>query len=177
MKKKNFKIKLNKKIGHELAIGIILILAIFVGAIAVICSKKEIRRLSELEKNFEMHAPVSVAAKKTEKPARQEDKCKSRYYEGETDIYGWADPNLQDGDGIIINIIPEDVESLPIKNISDLKNFTVRLIDPGAVLKKKLDASTKDNLVKFTVRGYAEICEKEPPQVSVEQATIAFKKS
>lgn len=176
MKKKRFKIKTNRKIGNELAIGIILILAIAVGTISIVLSKREIAELSEPENNYVAQTPV-VKVKKEQKRITSEKKCQSRYYEGESDIYGWADATIQDGEGVIVSIRPEDVKNLPIKDASVLNNFTVRLVDPDAALQKKFNNSSNDNLVKFTVRGYAEICEKEPPQVSIEQATVAFKKS
>jgi hypothetical protein len=143
---------MNKKIASELAIGIILIVAIVIGGIFWLQGKEQ-----------KVSSPSNNA-------------CKSHYYEGESGVNAWAVSSDQDsGGGIIVRIAKEDAQKLPIKNADG--NLTLRLIDPTDAVQSSLNSATEKKPAAITLKGYAEICEKKPPEVSLEQATVAFKKS
>lgn len=174
MKKKYSNV--NKKIAHEFAIGIIVLLAVAVGAMALTSAKRQIREISSLqEADIEKAAESAKNIKRNQKKIPEE--CQSHYYEGETEIRGWAPSDMQDGEGMIVRIDARDIKNLPIKDPSVFSDLTVRMIDPTAALEEKLTKATKEKPASFTVKGYAEICEKKPPQVSLGQASVAFKKS
>jgi hypothetical protein len=160
---------MNKKIASELAIGIILLIAIVLGGIFWMHDLKQAMSNSQLAES----AKKQLAAKE------DGNACQSHYYEGESKIRGWvapADKNDGKGNGIIVQIKDEDVKNLPIKDTGTLANFTVRLIDPTVQVKNSLSQATEEKPATITIKGYAEICQQQPPQVSLEQATIAFKK-
>ena len=161
----------DKKIASELAIGIIIFLALLVGGIFWISENKqtadEYQKMVILEKQ-----------PKGEENKQSENSCESHYYEGESKIHGWVESSeADDEESIVVYVKDEDVEKLPIKNAEVEGTFTVRIIDPTEEVREDLIGSTEEKPAEFTVKGYAEICEQEPPQVSLKIATVAFKKS
>jgi len=53
--------------------------------------------------------------------------------------------------------------------------LTVKLIDPTDEIKSQIKASSEKSPTTVKIKGYAEVCE-QPPLVSLEPATVAFKK-
>ena len=164
---------MNKKIASELAIGIILLAAIAIGGIFWMSERKQAINDSKLSQSSILlkKQPLSKENKQTETP------CESHYYEGESEVRGWiVSSDKNNGENIIVQIKDEDIKNLPVKNVDALENFTVRLVDPTPQIKKNLIVATEEKPTKITIKGYAEICQK-PPLVSLQKATVAFKKS
>lgn len=164
---------MNKKIASELAIGIILMAAIVIGGIFWMSEKKRAMDDSKLSQSSILlkKQPAPKGTKLTEAP------CESHYYEGESEVRGWiVSSDKNDGENIIVQIKDEDIKNLPVKNVDVLKNFTVRLVDPTPQIKKNLIIATEEKPAKITIKGYAETCQ-HPPLVSLQKATVAFKKS
>lgn len=155
---------MNRKISSQLAIGVILVIAIIVGGIFYFhngkLAKKDIELTTRAEKKNEL-----------------KNSCQSHYYSGESLVRGWIVPDKQGGKGIVVQIASEDVQNLPVKKQADHNNFTVRLIDPTDSVKKDLLKASSQNPVSLTIKGYAEICDVVPPQISLDDAMIAFKSS
>lgn len=160
-----------KKNISELVIIIILLALMVIGGFYWIYSKKNVPD--------NIQAPA-VSEKQISATQSDENKnfCESHYYEGEGIIRGWKNPSDQnEEESIVIRIKDEDIEKLPIKNAKKSENFTVRLIDPTPQVKNSLNLSSEKNPVVIAVKGYAEICQQEIPQVSLAEAKIAFKRN
>ena len=164
---------MNKKIASELAIGIILLIAIIVGGIFWVSKQKQ-SMIKDQPPQAVQYLKKKPIVKNTDQII---DSCKSHYYEGESKVHGWiASTDQNDEKSIIVRIKNEDVKDLPIKNTENSENFTVKLIDPTEQVKNSLSLATEEKPTELTLKGYAEICQQAPPQVSLQQATVAFKK-
>jgi len=170
--------KINKKISSEFAIGIILIVAIIVGGFVWMFENKP---FTENQKSSQI-APIiskqkSPIAKTVPKSQPVADLCTPHYYEGESKVQVWIVSASQEDKSIIIQLKNREEQKLPnVDGTVKDANFTVKLIDPTPGVRKGLLASSKEKPVSITIHGYAEICQ-QPPLVSLQEATIAFKKS
>ena len=170
--------KISKNISSELAIGVILLVAIIVGGIVWMAENKqpiENQQVSQL-------API---ISKQESPIKKEtpviqpvaDVCTPHYYAGESKVQVWLVSAGQENDNsMIIQLKNGEEKKLPSGDIVKNDNFTVKLVDPTAGVRKGLLTSSKENPVSITIHGYAEVCQ-QPPLVSLQEAKIAFKKS
>lgn len=167
----------NKIIRSDVAIGIILILSLIVGATFWINNKKQ---SDQLEKQALAVSETSFKIAKQNKNvvAGKTNTCTPHYYEGKQQISGWMDKGVDSSDGITIQVAKSDVSKFPAKDASNLNSetFTVKLVDATDEVKNQLKDSSEVKPATITIQGYAEIC-KEPPLVSVQPATVAFKKS
>jgi len=165
---------MNKKIASELAIGIILLIAIIIGGIFWVSIQRQSMNNSQLSQSAIVlkKQPVVKKIDKTETP------CQSHYYEGESKVQAWlVSAGQKDENSMIIQLKSGEEKKLPSGDIVKNGNFTVKLIDPTAGVRKGLLASSKEKPVSITIHGYAEICQQPPPLVSLQEATVAFKKS
>ena len=55
-------------------------------------------------------------------------------------------------------------------------HFTATLVDPTAQIRNSLQKATMEKPALITVHGYAQACQ-QSPLVSIQIATIAFKKT
>lgn len=163
---------MNKKIASELAIGVVLLVAFVIAGISWFSSMRvgnEVgENLSQVQQPIRKQTRVMQEEKKTEE-------CKPRYYEGNDKVNAWY--ISEDGDSVVMAISKESAVKLPgemSKNIAEQEEITIKLIDATDEVKKSAKASTKKNPTEITVQGYAEVCQ-QPPLVSLEKATIAFK--
>ena len=169
---------MNKKIANEFAIGIILLAAIIAGSIIWMFENKQ------LAENQQVPQVVPIISKqkspiKKEVPISQPvaDVCTPHYYAGESKVQVWlVSAGQENENSMIIQLKSGEEKKLPSGSVIKNTNFTVKLIDPTAGVRKGLLASSKENPVSITVHGYAEICQ-QPPLVSLQEATVAFKKS
>jgi len=180
-KKTNKKInkKINNKIASEFAIGIILLLAIIVGGIFWMNENKQLAEIQPIASIVPiMSKQKSQVAQTAPVSQPTADVCTPHYYDGESRVQTWIVSDSQENEkGLIIQLKSGEEKKLPgggeaVKNA----NFTVKLIDPTAGVRKGLLTSSKENPVSITIRGYAEVCQ-QLPLVSLQDATIAFKKS
>lgn len=160
---------MNKKIVSELAIAIILLVSIIIGGIFWLSNQRETANDYQSAAIFKKQPVIAETDK-------AKDSCQSHYYEGESRVRVWKVSPNQNDESIVVYVKNEDVENLPIKNVEKSENFTVRLIDPTPEVKNSLSLATEKNPATITIKGYAEICQQEPPQVSLEQAAAAFDK-
>lgn len=169
---------INKKIANEFAIGIILFITVIVGGIIWMCENK---RLAEIQQ-VSQAAPIISKQKIQEKKAvpivqPAADLCTPHYYEGESRVQVWlVSAGQEDKNNMIIQLKSGEYKKLPSSDALKNANFTVKLVDPTAGVRKGLLASSKEKPVSITIHGYAEICQ-QPPLVSLQDATVAFKKS
>lgn len=174
---KNFN-GMNKKITSELAIGIILLTAIIVGSIFWTYKSKQ---LFENQKTSQV-VPIMSKQKnqiKKEVPVNQPETnlCVPHYYEGESKVQVWlVSTDQEDKNNLIIQLKNGEEKKLPSGDIVKNGNFTVKLIDPTAGVRKGLLASSKEKPVSIIIRGYAEICQ-QLPLASLQEAAVAFKKN
>lgn len=173
--------KLNPRIASEFAIGVIIFLAFIIGGIFWFGSTST----EEAPGNLGINLNTSKSKKQTSgenanqqvvESSASDDSCKPHYYEGEKEIKGWF--VSQDENGIVVAVSKDEVSKLPVKDsqlIGEEKDFNYKLVDPTEEVGSKIKASTQENPTTFTVRGYAEVCQ-QPPLLSIQPATIAFKK-
>jgi cbb3-type cytochrome oxidase subunit 3 len=160
---------MNKKIASEFAIGVVLLVTITVGSIFWLYSERQTKDFDQVSQLIPMI--------KQKHEDRAPKKCIPHYYEGKADIQGWMASSDQSNENeIIIQLKSGEEEKLPVKNSELSDNFTVKLIDPTAIVEKSLELATEKKPATITIQGYAEVCN-QPPLVSLQQATIAFKKS
>jgi hypothetical protein len=168
---------INSKIALELAIGVILVVAIAIGGIfwldGIGNEKLVDNSAGQIVKSVE-----DANQTKTENENGQivENACKPHYYEGEKEIKGWF--VSQDENGIIVAVNKDEFSKLPT-DVSQLANnednFNLKLVDPTDEIGLKIKASSKEKPTTFTIHGYAEICQ-QPPLMSLQPATVAFRK-
>ena len=166
---------MRKRIASEFALGVVLLLAIIVGGIFWLKSNSQIRG-SQQDAN---QVASVIPQKKTIQPVKttEETKCSPHYYEGDEKITAWVDSSNDDSkDELVIRIKDEDIKKLPFDEKNLPKNLSVKLIDATKSLKKEIIESTQDKPVSINIKGFADICQ-QPPLVSMQQATVAFKKS
>ncbi len=172
----------NPRLASEFAIGIIFFVAVIIGGIFwyIGIGNKQATKVSENQTTTiakQEEVTQSGSEKASEKLAvASSDDCKPHYYEGEGEVEGWF--VSQSDDGVMLAVKKEELAKLPTENsklTADKDNYTFKLIDPTDEVKTKIKDSSKENPVKLTVRGYAEICQ-QPPLLSLQPATIAFKK-
>jgi hypothetical protein len=167
--------KMQGKIESQFAIGVILLVAIISGGIIWLNSARldlENPQSLILTDSFKNQSKLQ----KTEETSPTEENCKPHYYEGEAQLKGWLVSSDQSGSAVVIRLKDGEAKKLPAKDTQSADNFTVKLIDPTDRIKKELQNSTQENPVVISIRGYAEVCQ-QPPLISLEQATTAFKKS
>ena len=179
-KKINNKIskKMNKKIANEFAIGIILLAAIIAGSIIWMFENKQLAEIQQIAPIVPIMSKQKSQVVQTA-PASQPtaDVCTPHYYDGESKVQVWlVSADQEDKNSMIIQLKSGEERKLPGGDVIKNNNFTVKLIDPTAGVRKGLLTSSKENPVSITIHGYAEICQ-QPPLVSLQEATIAFKKS
>lgn len=171
---------MDKKIASELALGVIIFLAVVVGGVFFLQSRSagnpEQSAQSIPAKTPAVQATAVVADSSTKQDA---ESCEAHYYEGDQQIHVWpvAEPD-ENSDGLVVSIKAEDAKMLPVKQVSenaDISNFTVKLVDASKAVSKKIADASRENPAVITIKGYAEVCE-EPPLVSLQPATVAFKK-
>jgi hypothetical protein len=162
---------MNKKIASEFAIGIIVLLTIIIGGIFWLSKE------NQSGENQWLPQPATSVKQKPISKESQESTCIPHYYEGKTVISGWISSSDQnDGKNLIVELKSGEEKKLPAKISENAANFTVKLIDPTAAVKNKLKLATKEKPATFTIQGYAEVCS-QPPLISLQEASIAFKKS
>jgi hypothetical protein len=178
-KKINKKISkiLNKKIANESAIGIILLVTIIAGGIIWMFESKQ---LAENQQLLQVTPIISIHKNPIKKAVltSQSDTslCTPHYYEGESKVQVWlVSADQENGNSLIIQLKNGEEKKLPSGDVVKNPNFTVKLIDPTAGVRKGLLTSSKEKPVSITIHGYAEICQ-QPPLVSLQEATVAFKK-
>lgn len=167
---KSFKIKF--------AIGFTLVIAIIIGSAFYIFHKKQEEQNLRMEKFLQKNKiNLENRSNSSEEKNSVADSCQSKYYEGESEIRGWAMKTAQSDKSIIVRVENEDILKLPARNTAISSEFTVRLIDPTETVRESLLLATEKKPATINIKGYAEICEQEPPQISLKEASIAFKKS
>lgn len=168
---------MENKISTQFAFGIILLLAILVGGIFVIQDKRISLEEQYYQQSRKKEVQIKVSTVNSEKKNESAKiSCKERYYEGEADVRVWLISSDNDGQKLKVRIKNEDIEKLPTtKADSQSANFVATLIDPTSEIKENLENSSQENPVSLTVHGYAQVCQ-DSPLVSIEQATVAFKK-
>ncbi len=174
---------MNKKLASEFAIGVILLVAFVIGGIFWLKDVRE-GKVADSLKDVTMtndQKQLSTALEKkdsVEKVVIGENNCKPRYYNEEEgqQLSAWF--VSEDESGIVVAIKKDDIEKLPVATDQVTQtegNFQVKLVDSTDVIKARVKASVEKSPVTITIRGYAEICQ-QPPLVSLQSATIAFKK-
>ena len=178
-KKINNKISktMNKKIANEFAIGIILLVTIIAGGIIWMFESKQLAENQQLLQVApiisKQKSPINKAILSSQPAA---DLCTPHYYEGESKVQVWfVSAGQENENSLIIQLKKGEEKKLPSVDAVKNTNFTVKLIDPTAGVRKGLLASSKEKPVSITIHGYAEICQ-QPPLVSLQEATVAFKK-
>ncbi|MEI7621838.1 MAG: hypothetical protein WCJ51_04885 [Candidatus Moraniibacteriota bacterium] len=167
--------KINTKVSSEFAIVVVFLLAVVVGFIFWQKNNEEIQAatLSTSEKPS-VERKIKTLKDKNEDVSKT---CKSRYYEGLIEIAGWF--VSQDEGGIVIAVKKDEISKLPNTDssqyIAEDGGFKLKLVDPTEEIASKIKASSKEKPATFTVKGYAEICQ-QPPLLSIQKATVAFKK-
>ena len=167
---------MNKKIASEFAIGVILLVSFVVGGIFWL---KGFNEGKDINMNSEAPKKVSLPAESVSEVIAKADKetCKPHYYEGDEEVEGWF--VSEEKDGIVVAIKNSDISKLPATDVqigNQGGNFNVKLIDPTDKIRLSIKASSEKKPVMVKVKGYAEICQ-QPPLISLQPATIAFKKS
>jgi hypothetical protein len=165
----------NPKISRGFAITIIVIISVTLGAMLWL-NARQIRVVYDTQQNV-------VAGKKDKAKDVAEnnptDSC-PHYYDGEVQIEGWSVGDNGDGGDVVMQVAPADLEKLPTNGVvaNDAKNnFKVKLVDASADVKQNLQKSDSKNPAVVTIKGYASVCGSAVPLVSLEPATVAFKKS
>lgn len=173
---------MKSKIEGELAIGMILIIAIIMAGIFLLQEKKQnlkdelFARNSYTHVNLQARRTADAGTKETEDTKADIPDCPRHYYEGEATIRGWLLSSAND-ENLTVQIKNEDIEKLPTTKADSMRDkFMVTLIDPTDDVKEKLKTATEEKPVQITIRGFAHVC-KTWPQASLKQATIAFKKN
>jgi hypothetical protein len=171
---------MNKKIAGEFAIGIILLIVIVVGGIFWLYGERQARedqQLSQSMSALKQNVSGKISANQAGTKNQESNSCVPHYYQGKINVSGWVESSDQNSkNGIVVELKSGEEKKLPVKDYESLTNFTVKLVDPTDDVKNKLQLATKEKPAVFTIQGYAEICS-QPPLVSLQQATVAFKKS
>lgn len=171
--------RINKKISSEFAIGIILLLAIIVGGIVWMFENKQSDEIQQISQVAPITSKQKIPIKKTDLVSQSAiSSCTPHYYAGESKVQVWlVSDGQKDKDSMVIQLKNGEEKKLPSEDGTvNNANFIVKLIDPTAGVRKGLLASSKEKPVSITIHGYAEVCQ-QPPLVSLQEATIAFKKS
>ncbi|MFA6973119.1 MAG: hypothetical protein WC238_00070 [Parcubacteria group bacterium] len=151
---------MNKTIKTELALAVIVIFATALGIFSLAGDKQIDNAQDE---------PTTVVAEK----AMSKQACE-HYYEGEAQVAGWL-VSADDGD-LVVQLARADLEKMP-KTAQTVDNSQVKLVDASPEIKKSLEKSSSEKPVSITIKGYATVCNSAMPLISLEPATIAFKKS
>jgi hypothetical protein len=175
---------MNKKIGSEFAIGAILLLVIIVGGYFWLDSRNQMSRLENEDALLSANSIKPV--QKNPAPASSGDEvkqtanvCETHYYEGKEQIRGWSVSDSSDNaGGIMVQISAEDIKKLPMGNSEEFvaNGNEVKLIDPTEKVTKQLENASQENPAEIILQGFAMTCQ-QPPLVSIQPATTAFKKS
>jgi len=172
---------MNKKIASEFAIGIIIFVAVLVGGVIFLQSRQNdsfgVSRIPMPETSGNPSAVASAQSSGTQNT----DVCKAHYYEGSQQVHVWpvAQAASAGDSSVVLNIQANDAKTLPIKDESaptDGSSFTVKLVDASSAVKNKIVGATQEKPAVITIQGYAEVCT-QPPLISLQPATVAFKKS
>lgn len=165
-----------KKIPSELAVGIVLLIALAVGVVFWFDSREIFPSSYVYQQNTGIQDKIETRDIATTE-ASADTKCSPRYFEGEATIGAWlAEEGDSDGD-LKIEIKKEDIQKIPNrKSDAARSHFTLTLIDPTDEVREKIEEASEEKPAPITVRGYADVCS-DNPQLSLELAGIAFKKS
>ncbi len=175
---------MNKKIASEFAIGLILLLAIVIGGIFWLRNVKEMAALDNELRQAQV-SQKDEALVQALKDSRQKagventgnsNSCDAHYFEGVDQFSAWL--VSAENDGIVIAIKKSDASKFPTINyqIDEKTNsFNVKLIDPTDKVTAAVKAASAKKPATITLQGYGEVCG-QLPLVSLEPATIAFKK-
>lgn len=172
------KIKLMKrKIASELAIGVVLLIAFIVAGISWLDSLQASKQAEDAISLVQAPKKEEIQNKAEKKDVESEniEECKPRYYEGKDRVSVWI--ISEENDVIKMAIKKDEVSKLPVnaaQSSVDKDNFIVGLVDATEETKEKLKDSSPQKPATITLQGYAEVC-LEPPLVSLEKATVAFK--
>lgn len=172
---------MNKKIASEVAIGIIIFVAVLVGGIFFLQShQNDSSGVSRIPSPGTSGNPSTIASAQSS-AAQNADACKAHYYQGNQQVHVWpvTQATAADGNTVVLNIQANDAKTLPIKDApapTDGSSFTVKLVDASSAVKNKFVGATLEKPAVITIQGYAEVCS-QPPLVSIQPATVAFKKS
>lgn len=168
--KKN-KQKFNRLVPTKLAVWII-IFALFISSILVWKVSSE----GIVHKNISQVYPKNKIVNKINTDQPKKDSCVPHYYEGTTTVGAWIrESNVG---SLLVQIDPKDIKKLPASKVKmDSTNiFVAKLVDATAKITKQLKQASEKNPAKIVIQGYAEICQ-DNPALSLQPATIAFKKS
>lgn len=176
---------MKKKIASEFAIGVILLVAIAIGTISWLQSAKQLDDEQNISQSLNLSKVKKYSITNSSQKDSADDKtvekqddsaCKAHYYEGETVVHAWLSSEEESDGSVIVQIKPEDAKKLPMSDVKTGENLTIKLIDPTDEIRKDLNSATSEKPAEITIKGYADVCQ-QPPLASIEQATIAFKKS
>lgn len=164
-----------KKISSEFAIGFILATTIIIGTIFWLNGKRVVEVYSSGVGNVAYDQKnIKVNVSVVEPKQKPQIECKPRYYEGEAEVSVWLISETDEK--VEVEIKNEDIEKLPTTKVDSLNaNFIATLIDPTDEVRQDLKNSSEDDPTTLVVHGYAQICQ-DSPAVSIQQASIAFKK-
>lgn len=172
-----------QKILSQFAIGLILMLAILIGGIFLMMEKREemIGRRAVAVKDYAgTNVQINVVSSKNleELPlqgAENSDACQARYYEGESRIKAWMVERDEES-RVKVRVSNQDLAKLPTNKADLNADFVATLIDPTEEVLQKLENSSEENPTEITVRGFSYGCG-NMHELSIKQATVAFKKS
>ena len=175
---------MKKNIASELAVGIVLLVAILVGGIFLMQQKKweledqySLQTIQMANKDITSTKIGSyLADRKNQQQGEISMSCKPHYYEGEAQVHGWLASGSYLDSQLNVQIKNEDIEKLPTTRADSLNaHFAAILIDPTDQVRNDLKNASQGNPAMITVHGFARICQ-DSPEVSLSQASIAFKK-
>ncbi len=130
--------KMNKKISTSLSLAIILVLALFVSAYALMQNRQI---------NSSAYKQMALAKNSPMKSAN----CKVRAFEGSTNVAVWKiNKNGQD----ILQVAKNDIAKLPVASYNSFK-----LIDQTPEITKELASSSESNPVEIAISGFVTKCD------------------
>jgi len=175
---------MDKKIASEFAFGVIIFVVVVIGGIFFLQSHQSDSSSSAQIANPMVATTPPVAAEPvvvSSQPngSQSGDACAAHYYEGDQKVHVWpvADAT-NDDNGLVLNIQAQDAQALPAEKTADgtqSSNYTVKLVDASQAVNAKIKGATQEKPALITIKGYAQVCT-QPPLVSIQPATVAFKK-
>ncbi|MDR3582788.1 MAG: hypothetical protein P4L62_00290 [Candidatus Pacebacteria bacterium] len=145
---------MNKKVSSNLAIAIVLVVAMALGAYVWIQG-------NSVQSEDYPTANIAVAKNQNFSP------CSAHTYQGEADVHVWQ--TQKDGDNII-EVAPADLAKLPTD-----KNTEFQLADITPDLQNKLTASSEKNPIEVTVTGFMTRCNNQAAVAALNYKDGVFK--
>lgn len=178
---------MNKKIASELAIGVILLVAVITGGIFLAQDVRQglLGGAAEVE-NKQVVAPIKPVAqpeKKQQAPVNgpEDGKCLAKLYEGEASLRGTYELTTIPGStkkDWMFKIVKEDIEKLPDPAKEEKNGIISSLLfieDLTPALAAKLKKATEEKPETITIKGFYLDCE-GVSVVSIEPARLALAK-